>query len=309
MKQKTIHRAFLLLTLVLSCALQSRAETTETISSTTADWGYENGAVVSGATIGDFTLTFSKGTGNNAPAYYTSDNTLRFYDGNTVTVTSSNSDYTPTRFGDYELTNGSFTFTFTKKLKTVTITYTVTPGGDVVSKTLIGDIYYDIDGSVATAVGCSSSATTLNIPSKITYNSHTYPVTSIGNYSFFKCTGLTSVTIGNSVTSIDGYAFYGCTGLTSVIIGNSVTSIGDLAFEGCTGLVKGAYPNSISDPFSNGETICYIADNALIEDGIIWNLTKSEIGFVPCDYQGGFTIPNSVTVIDSYAFYGCSDCA
>ena len=41
-------------------------------------------------------------------------------------------------------------------------------------------------------------------------------VTSIGNYAFYGCTGLTSVTIGNSVTSIGNSAFYDCTGLTDV---------------------------------------------------------------------------------------------
>ena len=53
---------------------------------------------------------------------------------------------------------------------------------------------------------------------------------------FYECTGLTSITIPNSVTSIGGSAFYDCTGLTSVTIGNSVTSIRDAAFWGCTGL-------------------------------------------------------------------------
>ena len=58
----------------------------------------------------------------------------------------------------------------------------------------------------------------------------------IANSAFEGCTGLTSVTIGNSVTSIGYYAFEGCTGLTSITIPNSVTSIGYYAFEGCTGL-------------------------------------------------------------------------
>ena len=47
------------------------------------------------------------------------------------------------------------------------------------------------------------------------------------------CSGLTSVTIPNSVTSIRGLAFYACSGLNSVTIPDSVTSIGDLAFSYC----------------------------------------------------------------------------
>jgi len=41
-------------------------------------------------------------------------------------------------------------------------------------------------------------------------------VITIANYSFYDCTGLTSVTIPRSVTKIGNYAFYDCTGLTSV---------------------------------------------------------------------------------------------
>ena len=63
-------------------------------------------------------------------------------------------------------------------------------------------------------------------------------VTSIGNFAFQYCSGLTSVTIGNSVTSIGNYAFLGCSGLTSVTIGSGVTSIGGSAFENCSGLTS-----------------------------------------------------------------------
>ena len=43
-----------------------------------------------------------------------------------------------------------------------------------------------------------------------------YPVTSIGSWAFENCTGLTSVTIGNSVTSIGKSAFYYCSGLKNI---------------------------------------------------------------------------------------------
>ncbi|MBO5675324.1 MAG: leucine-rich repeat domain-containing protein [Bacteroidaceae bacterium] len=70
-------------------------------------------------------------------------------------------------------------------------------------------------------------------------------VTSIGDWAFYSCFGLTSVTIPNSVTSIGDYAFQDCSGLTSVTIGNSVESIGNYAFSSCSGLTSVTIPNSV----------------------------------------------------------------
>ena len=65
-------------------------------------------------------------------------------------------------------------------------------------------------------------------------------VTSIGNYAFYRFTGMTSVNIPNSVTSIGRYAFYGCYGQTSIAIPSNVTTIGANAFDGV------AYPTIVS---------------------------------------------------------------
>jgi hypothetical protein len=50
----------------------------------------------------------------------------------------------------------------------------------------------------------------VTIPESVEYNGKTYKVTSIGNFAFNDCSGLTSITIPNSVTTIGYSAFSGC---------------------------------------------------------------------------------------------------
>ena len=71
-------------------------------------------------------------------------------------------------------------------------------------------------------------------------------VTSIGDYAFRSCSGLTTVAIPSSVTSIGNYAFYYCSGLTDVAIPSSVASIGDFAFDMCSGLTSVTIPSSVN---------------------------------------------------------------
>ena len=100
----------------------------------------------------------------------------------------------------------------------------------------VDGIYYNLISKdnvaeVTSKGGYGSYRGNIAIPSSISVNEVEYPVTSIGEYAFYYCEWLTSVTIPNSVTSIGDYAFQWCSGLTSVTIPNSVTSIGDYAFS------------------------------------------------------------------------------
>jgi uncharacterized repeat protein (TIGR02543 family) len=57
-------------------------------------------------------------------------------------------------------------------------------------------------------------------------------VTSIGNYAFSSCSGLTSVTIPNRVTSIGNSAFSSCSGLTSIYVHRAIpVSLGTTVFS------------------------------------------------------------------------------
>ena len=70
--------------------------------------------------------------------------------------------------------------------------------------------------------------------------------TSIASNAFSGCSGLTSITIPNSVKSIGGSAFYNCSSLASITISNSVTSIGINAFQNCTAMRRIYIPSSVT---------------------------------------------------------------
>lgn len=61
-------------------------------------------------------------------------------------------------------------------------------------------------------------------------------VTTIGDYAFWECTGLTDIAIPATVTSIGDFAFQGCSSLTAVVIPASITNVKNGAFEDCTSL-------------------------------------------------------------------------
>jgi hypothetical protein len=158
-------------------------------------------------------------------------------------------------------------------------------------------------------------------------------VTSIGNYSFYECESITSVTISNSVTIIGEIAFAGCQNLSSLTIGSGVTSIGEDAFANCHSLKSITVPDSVisigqgafrwcenlasitlgSGVLSIGSFVfdtynlttinvssgnnTYSSDN-----GILYSKDKKTLFMYPKGRSGSFTIPNSVTSIEGYSF-------
>ena len=128
-------------------------------------------------------------------------------------------------------------------------------------------------------------------------------VTTIGNYAFSWCSGITSITIPNSVTTIGNSDFSGCTGLTSIIITNSVTTIGNSAFSGCTGLTSIIIPNSVTTIGNSAFSGCTGLTSITIPNTVT---SISQGAFASCIGLTSVTIGNSVTSIGERVFYGCS---
>ena len=106
---------------------------------------------------------------------------------------------------------------------------------------VVDGIYYKITGTNTVSVTYKDSnyncySGDVVIPATVVYEGKTYTVTKLDNIAFLLCSGLTSVTIPETVSSIGNGTFKDCTSLTSIIIPSSVTTIGVSAFQGCTAL-------------------------------------------------------------------------
>ncbi|WP_288529162.1 leucine-rich repeat protein [uncultured Eubacterium sp.] len=140
-------------------------------------------------------------------------------------------------------------------------------------------------------------------------------VTTIGEFAFDECSSLTSVTIPNSVTSIGGWAFSNCDSLTSATIPNSVTSIGERAFSFCSSLTSVTIPDSVTIIGESAFSGCSSLTNINVasgnlnyssKDGVLFDKNKSNlIQYPEGNQRTEYTVPNSVTTIESWAFYDC----
>ena len=206
-----------------------------------------------------------------------------------------------------------------------------------------GDFTYISSGSDITITGYTGAGGPVVIPSTIA----SLPVTSIGNYAFqnninfTSNTNLTSINIPATVTSISNYAFSGCSGLTainvdssnpnysslngilynktqtiliqcpagitgSITIPTSVTGIGDNAFQGCSSLTSISIPSGVISIGDSAFSGCSGLTSITIPSGV--NIIRQNT-FSWCMGLTSITIPNLVTSIGDNAFQYCQGLA
>jgi serine acetyltransferase len=157
-------------------------------------------------------------------------------------------------------------------------------------------------------------------------------LTTIGQYAFQNCTGLTSVTFNvNSLTTISNYAFNNCkslstttfsiptsvttigisafegcnsTSFTTIVIPTGVTSINASTFKNCTGFVSITIPSSVTTiGISAFEGCTSLTTVNFQSEGLI---SIGDRAFYGCTQLTSINIPNSVTTIGVSAFEGCT---
>ena len=187
----------------------------------------------------------------------------------------------------------------------------------------VDGIYYNITSSTENTVevtykGNNYSSSVYSgsvvIPESVTNDGETYKVTSIGNYAFYSCDGLTSIEIPNSVTSIGEHAFQYCSGLTSVVIPNSVTTIVRFAFIGCSGLTSVEIPNSVTSIGVSPFGWCSKLKSIQVDEGNpVYDSRENCNAIIQTAedklIQGCLNtiIPNSITTIGRLALNGSRD--
>ena len=154
-------------------------------------------------------------------------------------------------------------------------------GAETVSSGTCGDLIWTLDSEGTLTLSGEGSM----YPESYDENEYCSP--------FEHSSEIKSVVIESGVTTISERAFNDCREIKSIIIPDTVTLIGEDAFH---------YNASLESITVSEDNPCYSA-----EDNVLFNKDKTELmlyslGKPDTDY----TVPNSVTTIDMYAFAGSS---
>ena len=177
----------------------------------------------------------------------------------------------------------------------------------------INGIYYNLVSKSKTAevvMNSSYYSGDIIIPEKVEYEDVSYTVTSIGEYAFYGCKKLTSISLPNSITTIKLVAFKNC-GLKNIELPNSVTSIANEAFWGCENLTSIYMSNRLKEVGMSAFNRCVNLKEVKNSNLEAWLKIDFETGGCPLMNTklllngvevNDLVIPDGITEIKNYSF-------
>lgn len=121
--------------------------------------------------------------------------------------------------------------------------------------------------------------------------------------TFFNCSGIQEMIVGDGVEQIGDYAFEGCVGLTEVVIGSAVKRVGKGAFECCFGLTNICVPANVSVIDEKAFSVCKNAEVITIAGDVSCIGGKT---FCACAKLTTVFLPESLVEIKKDAFEDCA---
>jgi len=137
-------------------------------------------------------------------------------------------------------------------------------------------------------------------------------LTALPYKTFNECSSLKNVSMGSNIKTIGNYAFYGCKNLESITLPNGLTTIEWGAFELCN-LAEVSLPATVSamdiSAFDSDTVINVDSNNSVYcsLDGALLDKQLTTLYRYPKTNTIGYTLPETVTKISTFAFSGCSE--
>ncbi len=154
------------------------------------------------------------------------------------------------------------------------------------------------NASLASMFGVSEN---MYIPSSLKKVTVTH-ATIIREKTFYECSGLTEIVLGDQVKTIEDNAFGYCKKLSRLVLPDGATNLGEGIFIQCTSLAEITLPSGITDISNAMFSGCSALTEVNLPDGI---RRIGEYAFSGCSALTEITIPESVTFIGHYAFRYC----
>ena len=139
----------------------------------------------------------------------------------------------------------------------------------------------------------NTGLTTVTLPNSLTY---------LGDYAFSSCKDLASISIGTGITEIPYNCFTGCNALTSVDLPEHVTSIGGGAYSYCNGLVSITLPDHIQTVGASAFASCSNLEEVVIPDNVT---TLGEKAFQYDSKLKYVQIGKGITTLEKDLFNSC----